>query len=129
MACPLSRRLWGGTRDKAKNVCVGGYVRPSLPALSTSRLVLFCMCSHLDDTWTMSYAKSKSSRILVNFHLISFLCLSFCSSHCSVNSKQEQSDITHPCLMPVVILNHFDCSPSSSTDTLKIILHHSYQLA
>ena len=25
VACPLSRRLWGGTRDKPKNVCVGGY--------------------------------------------------------------------------------------------------------
>ena len=22
---PLSRRSWGGTRDKPKNVCVGGY--------------------------------------------------------------------------------------------------------
>ena len=26
VACPLSRRSWGGTRDKPKNVCVGGYV-------------------------------------------------------------------------------------------------------
>ena len=25
VACPLSRRSWGGTRDKPKNVCVGGY--------------------------------------------------------------------------------------------------------
>ena len=25
MACPLSSRLWGGTRDKPNNICVGGY--------------------------------------------------------------------------------------------------------
>ena len=27
MACPLSRRSWGGTHDKPKKVCMGGYPR------------------------------------------------------------------------------------------------------
>ena len=30
VACPLSRRSWGGTCDKPKNVCVGGYLKSDL---------------------------------------------------------------------------------------------------
>ena len=30
MTGPLSRRSWGGTRDKPKNVCVGGYSKSAL---------------------------------------------------------------------------------------------------
>ena len=38
MACPLSRRSWGGTRDKPKNVCVAGYLRRDVTSVG-----------HLDD--------------------------------------------------------------------------------
>ena len=30
---PLSRRSWGGTRDKPKNVCIGNYLEPPLPII------------------------------------------------------------------------------------------------
>ena len=72
--------------------------------LSTSQLVLFCMCSYLDETRTMSSAKSRSSSLLVKFHLMPFLCLSvvLCIVQSTI-SRKRKPDKTHPCLMPVVI--------------------------
>ena len=40
MTGPLSRRSWGGTRDKPKNVCVGGYSPLDVTSILLERLSL-----------------------------------------------------------------------------------------
>ena len=89
----------------------------TLPALSTGRLVLFYTCSYFDEIRTISYAKSRSSSILVKFHLMPFLCLSvfLCIVQSTLTvSRKRKLDMTHACLAPLVILNHFVCFRFSS---------------
>ena len=78
---------------------------------------------------TISSAKSRSSSVLVKFHLMPFLCFSvvLCIVQSTV-SRNRKPDMIYPCLTPVVILNHLVCSPSSSTEIVIHDLHHSCQL-
>ena len=100
----------------------------TLPVLSTSRFVLFCMCSYFDETRTISTAKSRSSSILVKFHLMPSVFLLFFA----LSSRHwVSSNVTHPYLTPVVILNHTGLLSLVQCWTFKIVIHdrhHSYQL-
>ena len=49
VTCPLSRPSWGGTRDKPKNVCVGGY---GLDKLWMTRSVMFTRQTLLKHKYT-----------------------------------------------------------------------------
>ena len=104
---------------------------PSLPALCASQLVLFCMCSYLDETRTMSSAKSRSSCKHTCEVPSDAISMPFCcSSHCEVNSKQEKEAWHYTSLFNA----SGDLKPSCLFSlfqyrTLKIVihdLHHSY---
>ena len=76
-------------------------LRPTLAASSASLLVLSLTSTYLDDNKAMSSAKSRSSKIEVNFHRIPVLLPSVVLLMTqSIASRNKKPDMTQPCVTP-----------------------------
>ena len=90
--------------------------RPTPLAFWWSVCVFRCISPNLEENKERSSAKSRSSSLVVKFHLIPLGSPStdlFITK--SITNRNKNPDIVHPCFTPVVTRNHSYSSPYSNT--------------